>query len=64
MGPLGKQPKRIDVFSVPEHHRDGERVFLVPQLREAVIRERLHELESAKKSGVTPLSGTADLDFI
>jgi hypothetical protein len=49
MRPLGKQPKRIDVFSVPDHHRDGERVFLVPQLCEAAIRERLHKLESAKR---------------
>ena len=31
----------------------------MPQLCEAAIRERLHELESAKKSGVTPLKRTA-----
>ena len=49
---LGKRSKRIDVFSVPDHHRDGERVFLVPQLCQAVIRERLHEFVHRVSKGM------------
>jgi hypothetical protein len=49
---LGKRSKRTDVFSVPDHHRDRERVFLVPQHCQAAIRERLHEFIHKVSKGI------------